>query len=154
MQQRKKHYRVESDTKRLVIVREAALVASWHLHIQVEENQRTIGARDFVLTSEIVGRSDLDSDLEQLSSHLCSLPQVTVATCLSQTDEPFSGKAFCCLPLPLGSPAALTGLPLHVNASFGLSDNRRDMRWTGLDQKEDKSARYVGIFQRVAFKEK
>lgn len=33
-----------------------------------------------------------------------------------------TGRAFCFLPLPV-----LTGLPVHVNAFFELSSNRRDI---------------------------
>ncbi|KAF9624036.1 hypothetical protein IFM89_007734 [Coptis chinensis] len=39
----------------------------------------------------------------------------------------FEGRAFCFLPLPIS-----TGLPLHVNAYFELSSNRRDI-WFGND---------------------
>ena len=37
------------------------------------------------------------------------------------------GQAFCVLPLPVR-----TGLPVHVNAFFELSTNRRDI-WYGSD---------------------
>ncbi|KAF8378912.1 hypothetical protein HHK36_030261 [Tetracentron sinense] len=39
----------------------------------------------------------------------------------------FEGRAFCFLPLPIS-----TGLPIHVNAYFELSSNRRDI-WFGND---------------------
>lgn len=39
----------------------------------------------------------------------------------------FDGRAFCFLPLPIS-----TGLPVHVNAYFELSSNRRDI-WVGSD---------------------
>lgn len=39
------------------------------------------------------------------------------------------GTAFCFLPLP-----AHTGLPLHVNAFFELSTNRRDVWWVDVSQ--------------------
>ena len=58
------------------------------------------------------------------------------------------GKAFCCLPLPHGVSDALTGLPVHVNAYFGLTDNRRALKWTGTDQTNDNSARFF-IFQNI-----
>jgi hypothetical protein len=71
----------------------------------------------------------VDFDVMNISSHLQIFFQA------------LKGKAFCSLPLPFESPAALTGLPVHVNASFGLSDNRRDIKWTGNDQKNDFGAR-------------
>lgn len=47
------------------------------------------------------------------------------------------GKAFCFLPLPIA-----TGLPVHINGSFQLSSNRRDV-WSGADMSgagEERSA--------------
>ncbi|XP_026408158.1 sacsin-like isoform X2 [Papaver somniferum] len=46
---------------------------------------------------------------------------------LSQYRRNFDGRAFCFLPLPIN-----TGLPIHVNAYFELSSNRRDI-WFGND---------------------
>jgi hypothetical protein len=51
------------------------------------------------------------------------------------------GKAFCSLPLP----AILTGLPVHVNACFGLNENRSDLKWTGIDNKNVFFARQVTL---------
>ena len=77
---------------------------------------------------------------------MCLLPQVTTAFCHSNKEP--EGMAFCCLPLPQGSEEAMTGLPVHVNAYFGLTDNRRALKWKGTDQKKDQSARYVDILKR------
>ncbi|KAI3696119.1 hypothetical protein L1987_79128 [Smallanthus sonchifolius] len=57
------------------------------------------------------------------------VPWVCVASCLKATEveKNFVGKAFCFLPLPVS-----TGLPVHVNAYFELSSNRRDI-WFGND---------------------
>ncbi|XP_052204846.1 LOW QUALITY PROTEIN: uncharacterized protein LOC127809789 [Diospyros lotus] len=44
-----------------------------------------------------------------------------------QDRKTFEGRAFCFLPLPIS-----TGLPVHVNAYFELSSNRRDI-WFGND---------------------
>lgn len=46
---------------------------------------------------------------------------------LSQERKRFEGRAFCFLPLPV-----ITSLPVHVNAYFELSSNRRDI-WMGND---------------------
>ena len=35
-----------------------------------------------------------------------------------------------------------SGLPLHINGSFGLRDDRRDFRWLSNDTKEDDSAKW------------
>lgn len=58
-----------------------------------------------------------------------SIPWACVASCLNTTEvkKDFDGQAFCFLPLPIN-----TGLPVHVNAYFELSSNRRDI-WFGND---------------------
>nr|XP_043609454.1 sacsin [Erigeron canadensis] len=60
------------------------------------------------------------------------IPWACVASCIKTEDsrevkENFEGQAFCFLPLPI-----TTGLPVHVNAYFELSSNRRDI-WFGND---------------------
>jgi hypothetical protein len=42
-------------------------------------------------------------------------------------EQDYVGRSFCFLPLPAG-----TGLPIHVNGTFELSSNRRDL-WFGSD---------------------
>ena len=48
--------------------------------------------------------------------------------------ERSGGRAFCFLPLPVQ-----TGFPVHVNAFFELSANRRDV-WSGDDMVRPKHA--------------
>ncbi|XP_042037175.1 sacsin isoform X1 [Salvia splendens] len=48
-----------------------------------------------------------------------------------QATSNFDGRAFCFLPLPIS-----TGLPVHINAYFELSSNRRDI-WFGDDMVGD-----------------
>ena len=50
-----------------------------------------------------------------------SLPYAAVAAPLQAADA-VRGRAYCFLPLPIA-----TGLPLHVNANFALSSNRREL---------------------------
>ncbi|KAG5836816.1 hypothetical protein ANANG_G00232640 [Anguilla anguilla] len=49
------------------------------------------------------------------------------------------GRAFCFLPLPPGEESA-TGLPVHVSGFFGLTDNRRSIKWREVDQWRDPAA--------------
>jgi len=95
---------------------------------------------DWFLSTFLPGQKSLTKELFELSSQMCLLPQVSTAFCQSQSIS-YQGMAFCCLPLPHGSAEAKTGLPIHVNAYFGLTDNRRALKWTGTDQKNDQSAR-------------
>ncbi|KAG0589167.1 hypothetical protein KC19_1G000400 [Ceratodon purpureus] len=74
----------------------------------------------------VLAKSAQDYDL-----HL--LPWASVAAKVSSNEEKaqdgvaLEGQAFCFLPLPVR-----TGLPVHVNAYFELSSNRRDI-WYGAD---------------------
>ncbi|GAA0148778.1 hypothetical protein LIER_08123 [Lithospermum erythrorhizon] len=68
-------------------------------------------------------RTDIDGD----GWHV-SLPEsLQILTSSSFATRSFDGRAFCFLPLPVN-----TGLPVHVNAYFELSSNRRDI-WFGND---------------------
>ncbi|XP_027050473.1 sacsin-like, partial [Pocillopora damicornis] len=64
------------------------------------------------------------------------------------TKEP--GRIFCFLPLPPDADSK-TGLPVHVHGYFGLTDNRRGLKWPGLDCQDDPTAEWnVSLVQHVA----
>ena len=71
-------------------------------------------------------KSDLESDSPPLSEQ-------------QEEDKP-EGQVFCFLPLPMEQKTA-TGLPVHVNGYFAISQNRRHLKWptTGHNIKSDKS---------------
>ena len=51
--------------------------------------------------------------------------------------HPVDGNLFCCMPLPFSA----TGLPVHVNGSWRLQSNRREL-WTNIDD-ERKLVRWM-----------
>ena len=63
----------------------------------------------------------------QLTSHSANSASKRDCPMTAGVSGAVDGKAFCFLPLPVS-----TGLPLHVNAFFELSTNRRDI-WYGSD---------------------
>ncbi|XP_053389371.1 sacsin-like, partial [Mercenaria mercenaria] len=69
-------------------------------------------------------------------------PYVGVAAPLHGMSEGFEGHVFCFLPLPREG-ERLTGLPVHVNGFFALSQNRHHMKWETEEQEgkqiDDKS---------------
>ncbi|XP_053401277.1 sacsin-like [Mercenaria mercenaria] len=69
-------------------------------------------------------------------------PYVGVAVPLNTHLEEFEGHVFCFLPLPREG-ERLTGLPVHVNGFFALSQNRHHMKWETEEQEgkhiDDKS---------------
>ncbi|XP_066271198.1 sacsin-like [Branchiostoma lanceolatum] len=100
--------------------------------------------RDWLVTSYVKGRG-ISEEARELSEELSLLPWVGVAMPLSG-DGRLDGRTFCCLPLPAGHES--TGLPVHVHGFFGVSDNRRSLKWTGTDQKSDSAARWNEVLVR------
>ena len=56
-----------------------------------------------------------------------------------ETDQPENGRIFCFLPMPV---EAASNLPVHINGTFGLTDNRRSLKWPGDDRKNDPTANW------------
>ena len=70
---------------------------------------------------------------------LSYLPSVGVAMAIpngvNSTTPNISGHVFCALPLPFQT-KSITGLPVHVNGFFALSQNRRHIKLPNADQEE------------------
>ncbi|ESO88088.1 hypothetical protein LOTGIDRAFT_165825 [Lottia gigantea] len=60
-------------------------------------------------------------------------PYVSVAGCLSNCDEQFKGHIYCFLPLPLERTSP-TGLPVHINGFFALSQDRHHIKWMSSEE--------------------
>lgn len=78
-------------------------------------------------------------DLDVLAKKLSFLPRVDLAFPLDEQIECGQGRLSCFLPLP-NNESNKTGLPVSVNACFGLTDNRRHIKWQEEDQKHDEHA--------------
>ncbi|KAH9612108.1 hypothetical protein KSS87_002588 [Heliosperma pusillum] len=117
--------------------------------VVMTENSSSCNVSHEWMMTECLGSGKLhnDSAFIKSKSHKC-LPWAAVAAYLQSIEvdngssdypqaeksvgplrnqENFDGRAFCFLPLPIS-----TGLPVHVNAYFELSSNRRDI-WFGND---------------------
>ena len=95
-----------------------------------------------------------NSTLRNLSLELGLLPWVACATPVNaaklQALSSRTGRIFCFLPLPPDADSR-TGLPVHVHGYFGLTDNRRGLKWPGLDCQDDPTAEWnVSLVQHVA----
>ncbi|CAL8261780.1 unnamed protein product [Arctogadus glacialis] len=77
--------------------------------------------------------------VDSLAEKLCFLPQVDLAFPCGQNNDSGNSRLSCFLPLP-NNESHKTGLPLYVNASFGLTNNRREIKWQEEDQKQDECA--------------
>ena len=54
-----------------------------------------------------------------------------------ELDNSGNGRIFCFLPMPI---EAASNLPVHVNGTFGLTDDRRSLKWPGVERRNDPTA--------------
>ncbi|PWA31407.1 hypothetical protein CCH79_00002928 [Gambusia affinis] len=78
-------------------------------------------------------------NLDDLAKKLSFFPRVDLAFPLDEQRDCGQGRLSCFLPLP-NNESNKTGLPVYVNACFGLTDNRRHIKWQEEDQKHDEHA--------------
>ena len=94
----------------------------------------------FLVTSYFCGE-DVSSEFKTLATDesLSYLPLVGVAMALPTRYEEqapvIQGHVFCFLPLPVQK-TSLTGLPVHVNGFFALSQNRRYIKTPNAEQED------------------
>ena len=86
------------------------------------------------LVSNCVGSSD--PAVIKASKEQKVFPWVGTAIRL---ENPGNGRIFCFLPMPA---EARSNLPVHVNGTFGLSDDRRSLKWPGIERTHDPAAEW------------
>ncbi|KAM8856675.1 sacsin [Spinachia spinachia] len=77
--------------------------------------------------------------LDSLAKKLSFFPQVDLAFVCGEKRDCSESRLSCFLPLP-NNDSNKTGLPVYINACFGLTDNRRQIKWQEDDQKHDEHA--------------
>lgn len=118
---------------------------TYHINIVLEDESTKDAQKTSWLVCNSVGGRGISGKLDSLADELKFVPIIGIAMSLSRDDEEkgatadFSGKAFCFLPLPPGEESK-TGLPIHISGFFGLTDNRRSIKWRELDQWRDPAA--------------
>uniref|UniRef100_A0A452QMT9 Sacsin molecular chaperone n=1 Tax=Ursus americanus TaxID=9643 RepID=A0A452QMT9_URSAM len=118
---------------------------TYHINIVLEDESTKDAQKTSWLVCNSVGGRGISGKLDSLADELKFVPIIGIAMSLSGDDEEkgaiadFSGKAFCFLPLPPGEESK-TGLPVHISGFFGLTDNRRSIKWRELDQWRDPAA--------------
>ena len=75
-----------------------------------------------------------NSEVRDKSIEVDVFPWVGTAV---ELDNPQNGRLFCFLPIPTD---AVSNLPVHVNAMFGVSDDRRSIKWPGSERQYDRMA--------------
>lgn len=78
-------------------------------------------------------------NLDSLAKKLSFSPQVDLAFPCGEKRDCSESRLSCFLPLP-NNESNKTGFPVYVNAFFGLTDNRRLIKWQEEDQKHDEHA--------------
>ena len=102
--------------------------------------QGTSGRHSFLVTNYFCG-GEISSEFRTLASDqdLSYLPLVGVAMELPERpvkETPdIKGHVFCFLPLPVQK-TSLTGLPVHINGFFALSQNRRYIKTPTAEQED------------------
>ena len=124
---------------------------SLHLAVEEVDARGTVAQNKWLVYHQVDAR---DSSLKELSLDLGLLPWVGFATPLNklkrQALSSTGGRIFCFLPLPPDADSK-TGFPVHVHGYFGLTDNRRGLKWPGLDCQDDSTAEWnVSLVKRVA----
>lgn len=132
----------------------AVTCVSYQLNIDAQDEAAKETQRSTWLVSSGVGARGLSAELDALADDLKFVPAVGIALPLTAIDSEqegaaaaaFSGRAFCFLPLPPGEESQ-TGLPVHVSGFFGLTDNRRSIKWREVDQWRDPAALWNQLLQ-------
>ncbi|XP_043936576.1 sacsin-like [Protopterus annectens] len=105
------------------------------------EGQKTETKTEWIVSNYSVNEGSLpkvDILAKQLSYTAC----VSLAFPVNNKSiDPINGRLSCFLPLPENEDNH-TGFPAHINACFGLTDNRRHIKWVEADQKHDDAAQW------------
>ncbi len=90
------------------------------------------------LVANTVGSAD--TIIQEAASKQHTLPWVGAV--LELGGKPVRGRIFCFLPMPVETSS---GLPVHVNGTFGLNDERRSIKWPGSERRNDATANWNKI---------
>uniref|UniRef100_A0A3Q3VU54 Uncharacterized protein n=1 Tax=Mola mola TaxID=94237 RepID=A0A3Q3VU54_MOLML len=120
----------------------------YQVNIETQDKTSKETQRMTWLVCSGVGGRGMCAELDSLADDLKFMPSIGIALPLTVKNKEdfnkgatsgFSGRAFCFLPLPPGEESE-TGLPVHVSGFFGLTDNRRSIKWREVDQWRDPAA--------------
>ena len=114
---------------------------SYLIDIRINANESRLSSEKFIV-NQYYNDKDVSEDLEKYLSDktMSVLPIVGSAMFIhkgpvTMDDNKPKGREFCFLPLPAEETSS-TGLPIHVNGYFMLSQDRSHLKWT---QKSDDS---------------
>ena len=115
------------------------LICSYSMQIRTTNSNGSLNDTKWVVVHYFMGNNS-SQQLHSLAQNpdLSFNPLVGVAIPVTEScAEDFEGHVFCFLPLPREG-SRLTGLPVHVNGFFSLSQNRHHLKWATSDQRGQK----------------
>ncbi|VDH93733.1 Hypothetical predicted protein [Mytilus galloprovincialis] len=95
--------------------------------VLVATSKRQREDHKWLVMNRLEGISDASEDLLKLATKLSYLPCVGIAVPVLSSDT-FTGHIFCVLPLPMQA-VSMTKLPVHINGTFALSEDRKQLKW-------------------------
>ena len=106
-----------------------------HVEVKVDNFRVSTSTSKWLVANRVGSQSD---EVRKLAEDLKVFPWVGVALETSAVGmEATGGRVFCVLPMP---PGVTCNLPVHVNGMFSLNDERRELKWQGIERKDDPSA--------------
>ena len=111
----------------------------YRLEIEKKCPEKPSEKKEWFLANQ-VGTNEMK--LVELARDLKLLPWIGIAFPVDANNNmSLLGRIFCFLPLPPDGDCR-TGLPVQVNGYFGLTDNRRALKWPGPDCQNDDTAQW------------
>ena len=112
-------------------------------HVQVTTGLESAPSDSHWLLADLIGCTM--EDVHAVAYNLHIFPRVGVAMELTEHPRHENGRVFCFLPLPND---ASSHLPVHLNGTFGLSSNRRTLKWPGTEAQNDPAAQWNKLLVR------
>lgn len=96
----------------------------------IDFEKKTDSKRSYLITEKFSNfiKDEKLKDLLKNVGHKY-IPIVGTAMPIEANENEISGQVFCFLPLP-AEQKTVTGLPIHVNGHFAVSQNRRHLKWS------------------------
>ena len=109
------------------------------VHVQVDVSNyktHTECSSKWLVANQVGSQVGSNSpEVKKLANELKVFPWVGVA--LETSAISIGGRVFCVLPMPQDVSCKL---PVHVNGTFSLNDERRELKWVGIERTNDPSA--------------
>ena len=118
------------------ISRPIELVVHVQVHVTDHQQRENNSQTKFLVASRVGSQY---KEVHDTAEALKVFPWVGVALELNRQEVSDSGRVFCVLPMP---PDVQCHLPVHVNGTFSLNDERRALKWQGLETRNDHSAKW------------